>query len=59
MSTYKISITSLSGTSNETIMVLKDKNSAKGAYDYGKEVGAEIFGVAQAVQVCLEEQPAA
>lgn len=54
MTLYKVHIYKLPAS---TVTVWKEKATAKGAYDYGIELGTEIFGESPAAVSIEEEKP--
>jgi len=54
MSLFKIHIYKLPAS---TVTIWKEKATAKGAYEYGIELGTEIFGNPPASVVIEEEKP--
>lgn len=58
MPIYRV-IVCKSNDQHEKMSVLKDKNTPKAAYEYGQELGVEVFGLGIAdLNVEIEEQPA-
>jgi len=58
MAIYKISVWGPARGTHEILTVFKEKNTVKGAYEYGQELSAEVLPGWETT-VTVAEQPAA